>query len=101
MDLENLKNTWKEENLNDIPEISTEKQKELHNPLEKIRKNMRMEFWSTVVAVIFLIIAGFYLNSFVKSSRFLILYAAFLISMIVIVGFYLSNSLNCTKRLTR
>jgi len=50
MDLENLKQVWNEEKIESIPEISLEKQKEIHTPLEIIRKNMRAEFWISVVS---------------------------------------------------
>ena len=49
MDLENLKQVWNEEKIESIPEISLEKQKEIHTPLEMIRKNMRTEFWTSIV----------------------------------------------------
>ncbi len=47
MDLENLKNNWKEEEVF-APEISLEKQNEIRNPLEKIKKNIKFELWSTL-----------------------------------------------------
>lgn len=51
MELDDLKQLYKKEEINETPAISLEKQKEIHLPLEKIRKNMRMEFWSTAMAV--------------------------------------------------
>ena len=50
MDLENLKQVWDKEKIESIPEISLEKQKEIHTPLEMIRMNMRTEFWISVVS---------------------------------------------------
>ena len=50
MDLENLKQVWNEEKIESIPEISLEKQKEIHTPLEIIRKNMRTEFWVSIIS---------------------------------------------------
>ena len=47
MDLENFKNNWKEEEVFP-PEISLEKQNEIRNPLEKIKKNIKVELWSTL-----------------------------------------------------
>ena len=41
MELDQLKNIWTQEDVSETPEISLEKQKEIHQPLEKIRKNMR------------------------------------------------------------
>ena len=49
MDLENLKQVWNEEKIESIPEISLEKQKEIHTPLEMIRMNMRTEFWMNII----------------------------------------------------
>ena len=50
MDLENLKQVWDKEKIESVPEISLEKQKEIHTPLEIIRMNMRTEFWISVVS---------------------------------------------------
>ena len=49
MDIENLKQVWNEEKIESIPEISLEKQKEIHTPLEMIRMNMRTEFWMNII----------------------------------------------------
>ena len=54
MDLENLKNNWKEEEVF-APEISLEHQHKINNPLQKIRKNMKMEIWLNVFSLILLI----------------------------------------------
>ena len=54
MDLENLKQVWNEEKIESIPEISLEKQKEIHTPLEIIRKNMRTKFWVNIILFPFL-----------------------------------------------
>lgn len=43
MELDQLKNIWDKEEIAETPEISTEKQKQIHLPLERIRNNMRME----------------------------------------------------------
>ena len=50
MDLENLKQVWDEEKIESVPEISLEKQKEIHTPLEIIRMNMQTEFWISIVS---------------------------------------------------
>ena len=49
MDLENLKQVWDKEKIESVPEISLEKQKEIHTPLEMIRMNMRAEFWMNII----------------------------------------------------
>lgn len=45
MNIENLKDLWSQEKIEETPEISTQQQNEIHLPLEKIRSNMRKEFW--------------------------------------------------------
>ncbi|WP_131725543.1 MULTISPECIES: hypothetical protein [unclassified Chryseobacterium] len=80
MNIDDLKNTWNEENLDYIPEISTEQRKTLNLPLEKMRKNMRGEFWSTVGIFVFAFVLmafspapfkfNFYINLLVTSMMF-------------------------------
>ncbi|WP_294299969.1 hypothetical protein [uncultured Chryseobacterium sp.] len=54
MNIDELKNTWNEDDLfEDTPEISIEQKNKINLPLEKIRKNMRMELWSTIGIFIF------------------------------------------------
>ncbi|MCW3162524.1 hypothetical protein [Chryseobacterium oryctis] len=54
MNIDELKQAWNEDDaLGETPEISIEQRDEINLPLEKIRKNMRMEFWSTVGVFIF------------------------------------------------
>ena len=85
MEIDQLKEVWNTEHVSEIPEISTEKQKEMHLPLEKIRKNMRMEFWSSVFAII-LILFYFVLNveDFKLQAYGLIL----TMSAIIVTAFY-------------
>lgn len=52
MELDNLKEIWSKDNILEIPQISIQKQKEIHLPLEKIRQNMRLEFWSNITIFI-------------------------------------------------
>jgi len=49
MNIDDLKNTWNEDIVHDIPEINTEQKRKINLPLEKMRRNMRKEFWSTVI----------------------------------------------------
>ncbi|MEC3876428.1 hypothetical protein [Chryseobacterium salviniae] len=54
MNIDELKNTWNEDDsFEGTPEISMEQKAKINLPLEKIRSNMRMEFWSTVGIFIF------------------------------------------------
>lgn len=84
MDLENLKNTWKEEEIS-APEISLETQNEIHNPLQKIRKNMRMEFWTTVIMLVpMMFLLYFYIESLkVKVYSFTLVFV-----MLLVIAFY-------------
>ena len=42
MELDQIKNLWNKEEVAETPEISLEQQKEIHFPLEKIRKNIHL-----------------------------------------------------------
>ncbi|WP_312901227.1 hypothetical protein [Chryseobacterium taichungense] len=54
MNIDELKNTWnQDDSFDETPEISTEQKNKINLPLEKIRKNMRMEFWSTIAMFVF------------------------------------------------
>lgn len=61
MDLDNYKELWHKENVSETPEISLEQQEEIHSPLDKIRKNMRIEFWYTILSYpVLFVLAYFY-----------------------------------------
>ncbi|MCW3162521.1 hypothetical protein [Chryseobacterium oryctis] len=51
MELENLKELWKKDSEQVPPEISLEKQTEIHSPLQMLRINMETEFWLMVVTL--------------------------------------------------
>lgn len=54
MNIDELKNTWnQDDSFEETPEISIEQKNKINLPLEKIRGNMRMEFWSTVGIFVF------------------------------------------------
>ncbi len=54
MNIDELKNAWNEDDsFEGTPEISIGQKNKINLPLEKIRKNMRMEFWSTVGIFVF------------------------------------------------
>lgn len=54
MNIDELKNTWSEDDFfEETPEINIEQKNKINLPLEKIRKNMRMELWWTIVILIF------------------------------------------------
>jgi hypothetical protein len=54
MNIDDLKNAWNEDDsFEETPEISIEQKNKINLPFEKMRKNMRMEFWSTVGIFVF------------------------------------------------
>lgn len=85
MELDQLKNIWDKEDVSQTPEISTEKQREIHQPLEKIRKNMRMEFWSSLMAFVLIVLYFiFSVDDFKLRSYGIIL----TISAVIVTAFY-------------
>ncbi len=82
MELDQLKNIWDKEEVSQTPAISTEQQKEIHLPLEKIRKNMKMEFWMNIVSMLVLLplMSVFTENQFIRWTLYFI--------MLFIIGYY-------------
>ena len=54
MNFDELQQQWQKEEVS-APEISLEHQHKINNPLQKIRKNMKMEIWLNVFSLILLI----------------------------------------------
>ncbi|MCF2218578.1 hypothetical protein H9Q08_04600 [Chryseobacterium sp. PS-8] len=50
MELENFKELWDKDH-QELPEVSLEKQNEIHSPLEMIRINMKTEFWLMILTL--------------------------------------------------
>ncbi|MDN3607770.1 hypothetical protein [Kaistella yonginensis] len=98
MELDQLKNIWTQEDVSETPEISLEKQKEIHQPLEKIRKNMRMEFWST--AVFFLFIILFFILKDMHFFKFKVYIITLVSAQMLITSFYFFKFFNLYKNLT-
>lgn len=86
MDLDNLKDTWQNDSPRVTPEISLEKQKEIHLPLEKIRKNMRMEFYSTVFFLAFAFVFIWSLTFMPFQFKFYL--TMLTASMVIVVSFF-------------
>lgn len=97
MELDNIKHLWKEENIEKTPEISTEKQQEIHSPLDKIRKNMQTEFWTTLLMLPVLIMISLPYMTDSRTSTLLVL--IFMI-MILIVGYYFLKFRTLYKRIS-
>ena len=87
MDLENLKQVWNEEKIESIPEISLEKQKEIHTPLEIIRKNMRTEFWISIISFLLWAVSSLFTRMDTKHTYLLVM--LIFIASIIIVYHYL------------
>lgn len=51
MDLDNFKELWNKDNKEVPPEVSLEKQNEIHSPLQMLRINMKTEFWLMIVTL--------------------------------------------------
>lgn len=85
MELDQLKNIWDQEEVSQTPEISTEQQKEIHLPLEKIRGNMRMEFWSSLIAIIVILV---YLIFGVEDYKLKLYGIIMTMSAIIVTAFY-------------
>ncbi|AZA76968.1 hypothetical protein EG347_05320 [Chryseobacterium sp. G0186] len=51
MELDNFKELWNKDTGQDPPEISLEKQREIHSPLQMLKINMKTEFWLMVVTL--------------------------------------------------
>lgn len=86
MELDHLKEMWSNEHIAETPQISTESQKEIHLPLEKIRKNMRMEFYST--AVMFVLIILFFIVVDMHFFKFKVYIITLVATMMLITSFY-------------
>lgn len=90
MNIDDLKNTWNGDVSEETPEISIEHSNKINLPLEKIRKNMRMEFWSTVGILIF----GFFIVWIPVPEapfKFKFYLTVLLFSMVIVVSFFFSK----------
>lgn len=90
MNIDDLKNTWNGDVSEETPEISIEHSNKINLPLEKIRKNMRMEFWSTVGILIF----GFLIVWIPVPEapfKFKFYLTVLLFSMVIVVSFFFSK----------
>ncbi len=97
MELENFKELWNKDS-HDLPEISLEKQNEIHSPLEMIKINMRTEFWLMVVTMPMVFI-GFPFTTNDFNIRTISIFVTFL-TIGLIVYFY-SRFLKVYKMLSK
>jgi hypothetical protein len=100
MNIDELKNTWNEDNsFDETPEISIEQKNKINLPLEKIRKNMRMEFWSTVGILLF----GFavvWIPVPEAPFKFKFYLTVLLFSMVIVVSFFFSKFFKLYKNIS-
>ena len=97
MELDNLKSLWRKEDISDTPEISPEKQRQMHHPLERIRKSMRYEFWSTVILLpVILIVIWFFPLPF----RFNLYIEILVISMALVTTFFFTKFFKLYKEIS-
>jgi hypothetical protein len=87
MDLDNLKELWNKEDVSDTPEVTLDQQKEIYSPLEKIRKNMRIEFWYTIICYPFLFVLTIWYAQSIEQGNVLIVLTT--ISMAICAYYFL------------
>lgn len=88
MNIDELKNAWNEDIFENTPEISTEQSHKINLPLEKIRKNMRMEFWSTVAIFVF----SFSIIAVCNAPfKFKFYFDVLIASMLIVTAFFFSK----------
>ncbi|MBS9767126.1 MAG: hypothetical protein KGV44_06265 [Flavobacteriaceae bacterium] len=85
MNLDELKETWNEETIEQVPEVSLSEQKELKSPLAVIRKNMKKEFWTNNI-LIALIILCCILG--IENKRLLTYVMSLVAIGVLVVGYY-------------
>lgn len=97
MELENFKELWNKDS-DDLPEISLEKQNEIHSPLEMIKINMKTEFWLMVVTLPTLLIGFPFANKDFNVKTISIFVTLLTIGLIV---YFYSRFLKLYKMLTK
>lgn len=86
MDLENFKELWNKDTGQESPEISLEKQKEIHSPLQMLKVNMETEFWLMIVTLP-LLLTGFPFASNDSNIKTISVFVTIL-TVAIIVYFY-------------
>lgn len=84
MNFDKLQEQWNKEEVS-APEISLEHQDKLNNPLQKIRRNMKMEFWMSILTIIPILL---WINFSVDNPKVRIYASMLIISMILVSVFY-------------
>ncbi len=97
MDLDNLKSLWNKEDVSETPEISREKQRQIHHPLERIRRNMRYEFWSTILTLPIILVAIWF---FPLPFRFTLYIEILVMSMAIVTAFFFTKFFKLYKEIS-
>jgi hypothetical protein len=86
MELDNFKELWNKDTRQDLPEISLEKQREIHSPMQMLKINMETEFWLMVITLPMLLI-GF---PFASGDTNIVIISAFVVALTLafIIYFY-------------
>ncbi|WP_160137608.1 hypothetical protein [Chryseobacterium sp. c4a] len=87
MNIDELKNTWHEDNTDETPEISIDQRNKINLPLEKVRKNMRMEFWWVVGIFVF----AFLVCSVCQPFKLQLYITVLIASMLIVTIFFYSK----------
>lgn len=98
MDLENFKELWNKDTGQESPEISLEKQKEIHSPLQMLKVNMETEFWLMIVTLP-LLLTGFPFAS--KDSNIKTISVFVTILTVAIIVYFYSRFLKLYKLLRK
>jgi hypothetical protein len=86
MELKNIKELWNKDTGQESPEISLEKQKEIHSPLEMLKVNMQTEF-RLMIFTLPLLLTGFPFASQDSNIKTISLFVTIL-TVAIIVYFY-------------
>ena len=97
MNIDELKNIWDNDEGHNMPEVSLEQRKSLNLPLEKIRRNMRWEFWSTVILLAFVLVAIWGIQ---MPFRFRLYLEILVAAMTVVTFFFYSKFFKLYKEIT-
>ncbi|SIS63526.1 hypothetical protein SAMN05421786_101650 [Chryseobacterium ureilyticum] len=87
MNIDELKNTWNEDITDETPEISIEQQNKINLPLEKVRKNMRKEFWWIIAIFVF----AFLVCSVCRPFKLQLYITVLIASMLIVTIFFFSK----------
>lgn len=87
MNIDELKNTWNDDITEETPEISIEQRNKINLPLEKMRKNMRQEFWWIIGIFIF----AFMVCSVCRPFKLQLYITVLIASMLIVTVFFFSK----------